>query len=101
MINAVNYIFTRDSIDIQHKTLNALTEAGVDFIVCVKSNQENLYEEIITAFELTLPDEAVSESQTGSEHGRIEQKKLAFFPLCSVCLKRCAGKGRQSFRLFA
>ena len=48
--------------------------------VCVKSNQGNLYEEIVTAFEHSLPDKAVSASQTDGEHGRIEQKDISIIP---------------------
>ena len=81
LINAVHCIFVWDAINTQHKTLNAVTEAGGDFIVCVKRNQENLYEEIVTAFEHSLPDEAVSASRTNSEHGRIEQKDISIIPV--------------------
>ena len=81
LINAVHCIFVWDAINTQHKTLNAVTEASGDFIVCVKRNQENLYEEIVTAFEHSLPDEAVSASRTNSEHGRIEQKDISIIPV--------------------
>ena len=81
MINAVHCIFTWDAINTQHKTLKAVTEAGGDFIVCVKSNQGTLYEEIVTAFEYELPDEAVSAARTSSGHGRIEQKDIAVLPV--------------------
>ena len=40
MINAVHCMFAWDAINTRQSTLNALTEAGGDFIVCVKSNQE-------------------------------------------------------------
>ena len=81
MINAVHSIFVWDAINTRQSTLNAVTEAGGDFIVCVKSNQENLYDEIVTAFEHTLPDEAVSALRTNSEHGRIEQKEICIIPV--------------------
>ena len=51
-----------------------MTESDGDFIVCVKHNQENLYEEINTVFEHSIPDEAVSASRTNNAHGPIEQK---------------------------
>lgn len=81
MINVIHCIFTCDSINTQHKTLNAVTEVSEDFIVCVKINQENLYGEIVTAFEHALPYETVSASQTNSEHGRIEPKDISILPV--------------------
>lgn len=82
MINAVHSIFAWDAINTRQSTLNAVTEIGGDFIVCVKSNQETLlYEEIVTAFEHSLPDEAVSALRTNSERGRIEQKEICIIPV--------------------
>ena len=75
-----NSILTWDAINTRAATLKAVTEANADFLVCLKSNQGNLYEEVCDSFTFADADrylgEALSSKRVSSDHGRIEEKEI-------------------------
>lgn len=81
-LNLQNCILTWDAINTRVNTLNAVIDAGADFVVSVKSNQGSLYEEITDAFDNHVDkdkykgDILTSGATVTSAHGRIEEKDI-------------------------
>ena len=79
-LNLANSILTWDAINTRAATLKAVTEANADFLVCLKSNQGYLYEEVCDSFTFADADrylgEALSSKRISSDHGRIEEKEI-------------------------
>ena len=79
-LNLANSILTWDAINTRAATLKAVTEADADFLVCLKSNQGYLYEEVCDSFTFADADrylgEVLSSKRVSSDHGRIEEKEI-------------------------
>ena len=79
-LNLSNSILTWDAINTRAATLKAVTEANADFLVCLKSNQGYLYEEVCDSFTFADADrylgEVLSSKRVSSDHGRIEKKEI-------------------------
>lgn len=80
-LNLANSILTWDAINTRAAaTLKAVTEADADFLVCLKSNQGYLYEEVFDSFTFADADrylgEVLSSKRFSSDHGRIEEKEI-------------------------
>ena len=79
-LNLSNSILTWDAINTRAATLKAVTEADADFLVCLKSNQGYLYEEVCDSFTFADADrylgEVLSSKRVSSDHGRIEKKEI-------------------------
>lgn len=88
LVNAHNCIFTWDAINTRHSTINAVINAGGDFLVALKANQETLLEEVVTAFQYCPQDEMVQDTRhNNGEHGRIEEKTISILPVTAVLSK--------------
>ena len=79
-LNLANSILTWDAINTRAATLKAVTGANADFLVCLKSNQGYLYEEVFDSFTFADADrylsEVLSSKRVSSDHGRIEEKEI-------------------------
>ena len=75
-----NSILTWNAINTRAATLKAVTEADADFLVCLKSNQGYLHEEVCDSFTFADADrylgEVLSSKRISSDHGRIEEKEI-------------------------
>lgn len=79
-LNLANSILTWNAINTRATTLKAVTEVNADFLVCLKSNQGYLYEEVCDSFTFADADrylgEVLSSKRVSSDHGRIEEKEI-------------------------
>lgn len=79
-INLTNTILTWDALNTRQKTLKAVVDASADFVVCLKNNQEHLFDEVTDGFSFVDRDrftgEILSSVRTESGHGRIETKVI-------------------------
>lgn len=79
-INLTNTILTWDALNTRQKTLKAVVDASADFVVCLKNNQEHLFDEVTDGFSFVDRDrftgEILSSVRTESGHGRIETKDI-------------------------
>lgn len=77
-----NTIITIDSIGYQTKYFDKIFIKGADYILAIKDNQEQLYQDIKDEFR--FGKSIVTNIEEGLDHGRIEARK------CSIitCLLR-------------
>jgi predicted transposase YbfD/YdcC len=68
-------IITLDAMGCQTEIAEAIVEQGADYVLALKTNQEKLFEDVVTAFEPTIPAIPSDYHRTVSKgHGRIETR---------------------------
>jgi predicted transposase YbfD/YdcC len=69
-------IITIDAIGCQTEIAEAIVEKGADYVLALKTNQEKLFEDVVTAFEPTIPAIPTDYHRTVNKgHGRIETRE--------------------------
>ena len=80
-LNLRNCILTQDAINTRASTLDAVIKAYADFLVSLKANQGELFQEIEDTFSYLdldkFKEEVLSSSRTSTDHGRIETKEIS------------------------
>lgn len=77
MLSLENTTVTLDAMGCQANIGQQIVEQKGDFVIALKRNHKNLYEDVKTFFELEPDNEAIKKFETGfeKEHGRIERRK--------------------------
>jgi len=69
-------IITIDAIGCQTEIARTIVEKGANYVLALKTNQERLFEDVVTAFEPTVPAIPTDYHRTVSKgHGRIETRE--------------------------
>jgi predicted transposase YbfD/YdcC len=69
-------IITIDAIGCQTEIAQAIVEQRADYVLALKTNQEKLFEDVVTAFEPTVPPIPTDYHRTVNKgHGRIETRE--------------------------
>lgn len=77
MISLQNKVITGDALYCQRNLCQQITQGGGDYLIAVKANQQNLYEDIIFVFDEPPPGEVFGYAEEHNKHGdRIEQRRL-------------------------
>lgn len=96
-LNLANSILTFDAINTRAATLKAVTEADADFLVCLKSNQGYLYEEVCDSFTFADSDRYLGEVLSSKEFhltmAVLRKRKSLSLMQSMVCLKKCSVNG--------
>lgn len=73
------WFITSDAMSCQKKTVQENTEHECDFVICLKSNQETLCDEVKLYFETAQKEpnfySLLKSKNSGKDHGRIEKRK--------------------------
>ncbi len=77
MISLENKVITGDALYCQRNLCQQITQGGGDYLITVKPNQQNLYEDIALVFDDPPPGEVFGYAEQYNQHGdRIEQRQL-------------------------
>lgn len=92
-----------DALHCQEKTAKQILEAGADYVLAVKKNQANLYEDIAQMIEFKRTDKCESknsplkkEVKTQKGHGRIDTRCALVTDEVQWLEERCKFKGIQT-----
>lgn len=82
-----NIIVTMDALNTQKQTAQAIVEAAGEYLMIVKENQKQLYDDISIVFDANAnANEIETVEQTNIGHGRIETRKLSTSSILSSYL---------------
>lgn len=75
LITIKNATVTIDAMGCQKKIVKRIREKEANYVIAVKNNQKELYEQIHKLFEITNPSSIDIENDVG--HGRVEERKCS------------------------
>jgi predicted transposase YbfD/YdcC len=76
MLDIENTIITVDAIGCQTEIAQAIVDQRADYVLALKANQGQLFEDVVTAFERTVPPIPTDTYRTVNKgHGRLETRE--------------------------
>jgi predicted transposase YbfD/YdcC len=76
LLDLAGSIITIDAMGCQTEIAEVIVEQGADYVLALKTNQEKLFEDAVTAFEPTVPPIPTDYHRTVNKgHGRIETRE--------------------------
>ena len=104
MLEVTGCILTIDAMGCQTDIAAKIVEKEADYVLSVKGNQGNLYEDLIQYFDWALEDKFnqtsfTSDETTDGEHGRIEVRRYYATSDCEWLRKKADWKGVRSIAM--